>query len=342
MPVKLSNVPWDDKDPGLKKLEAVARKNSAIVQLEQMELSDAQYSVYTIWSPMSRKEMDSMQITNERPIRHSRQIDCKASTPMRPVSKDSTLKPRSPSVPKSKSQKNCQVSPRSQSLPPNFTEPPILLPQLLESARKGPHLDSSNNLPNSPLKSKFRGKIRQKEALTTLKKFGSGLERVSKISREIKVVPPSTGKIENNQETLAGKCTKGSSIQLKENSNKKRIPTTRNISGKRKTLLNSPSKLYNKKIKLDNVENFLCPLTTNYNSLSESQLINRNELRTKNTDETSFISTESGNKIPFSSKDNILNSISAEPEYIKKKTNMCKKASKTQKSILQYFKTDDI
>ena len=115
-----------------------------------MELCDQQYSVYTIWSPV-RMENSTSEISKFSLFMSLKKHEIGDNTPTN--SKDIHVKPRSPSVPKSKRSNNCEASPRSQSLPPNLND---------ESDLACPYKKA--NLSEYPLKLKFMERIHQKEA----------------------------------------------------------------------------------------------------------------------------------------------------------------------------------
>ena len=167
--MKLSTVPWVEKDPGLETLEKMARLSAPIVQLEKMELKDMQYSVYTIWRPTIGNSVPKLAKLNSSEALKVHDKD-KLCTPSKSNNGRITLKPRSPSLPKSIARK-CTISPRSQSLPP-------LLNDKLSSNKDSSlsHYDNvesklphSKNSINTPKKIKFLGKFKKNESLATLK-----------------------------------------------------------------------------------------------------------------------------------------------------------------------------
>merc|ERR1719188_378009 len=123
-----------------------------------MELCDQQYSVYTIWSPVKR-ENNTYELSKVNTFSSPQNIEIDDTCPTR--GGNIHVKPRSPSVPKSEPHKNCEVSIRSQSLPPNCND-----------ERDQSYSYIKANLSKYPLKVKFKETFHQKEALTTLKKFG--------------------------------------------------------------------------------------------------------------------------------------------------------------------------
>ena len=169
LPVKLSNVPWVEKDPGLETLEKMARSSAPIVQLEKMELKDMQYSVYTIWRPTTGNSVPKLDNLNSSESLKAHDKD-QLFTPRKLNDGRITLKPRSPSLPKSIARK-CTISPRSQSLPPVFNDK-LLLDKTSSLSHNGnveSKLPPSKNSTNTPRKIKFLGKFKKNESLATLK-----------------------------------------------------------------------------------------------------------------------------------------------------------------------------
>jgi len=191
LPVKLSNVPWVEKDPGLETLEKMARLSAPIVQLEKMELKDMQYSVYTIWRPTTGNSVPKLaQLNSSVPLKeHDQNQIC---TPSKLNNGRITLKHRSPSLPKSIARK-CTISPRSQSLPPIFNDKVFSYKDsaLSHNDNLESKLAPSKNSTNTPKKIKFIGKFKKNENLVTLKPIqhivDRGVKPVDKIYEKFPV-----------------------------------------------------------------------------------------------------------------------------------------------------------
>ena len=297
-----------------------------------MELTDVQYSVYTIWSPPSDRR-ESSTLTPSTPSNKSIRKHAFLRTPRTPsrshfVESSSIL--RSPSVPKStvKLQLLEASSPaRSQSLPPNFTPSDSVTssqPQPFRMERKFVGPPSSQTLtqaPHSPMKAKFNEKIQQKDTLVTLKKFGGAMGKSSRITPEIRDLTGNKG-FDKIERKLKRKSNKEKFTELKEGQDEYTAAkrTSQLLAEKRKYQFNETDSPYKKKrLKRQNKEKWVvsekCLNSSSRgangveNTMKGNTLQNAQKVRSENINPTSNQTTA------FSPKDN----------------------SKTQRSILQYF-----
>ena len=314
--MKLSNVPWVEKDPGLETLEKMARLSAPIVQLEKMELKDMQYSVYTIWRPTTGNSVPKLaQLNSSVPLKeHDQNQIC---TPSKLNNGRITLKHRSPSLPKSIARK-CTISPRSQSLPPIFNDKLFSNKDsaLSHNDNLESKLPSSKNSTNTPKKIKFIGKFKKNENLVTLKP----IQHI--VDRGVKPVDKVYGKFPVNnkrQKSLHDNRITSRSLSSQDVAANQSLTPSKVLREKRSNI-DSPHKS-RKKMKYQ--DNSLLP----------------NECSTiSDTGKAALFKNENG----FHDEEMKENSENSKvmSNYVKKRSNRKDfKSPNSQRSILQYFST---
>ena len=147
-----------------------------------MELPEERYSVYTIWRPENPKPCKRNHVTSEGITilaKDKIQLNNGPITPLKDSKPDACIKTRSPSVPKYRTHRISQSSPRSHSLPSKFNENSNTTCKKLITA-------VAKNLDQSPVKFKSSKTLGRKEALTALTCFGSKIGKSKKIPQEIR------------------------------------------------------------------------------------------------------------------------------------------------------------
>ena len=332
LPVKVSNVPWDDKDIGIQQLEEAARATSPIVKLKLMELSEQQYSVYTIWSPTYRNKNESGTTKHsnksERPDSLSNLL---IGSPRRQNKEvQAAIKPRSPSVPRSKSM-GLQHSPRSQSLPPDFPE------NCDSSLRHNAFIRAATpSIPvHSPMKAKFKEKFQQKEALVAVKKFGGNtLGKSSRIIQAIKDLTGSQNVTKVHRKQLKAHH-KGKFTEVKDKHVEHNKATAQKYKCEKRKSEMDDNELNQKKIKYDKIEKCLHSSEASTDEHVEGKRFNELEF----DDRSSDILPNPGavSESILNSKHDSKTERSAQSITSEKVTDISKDISKTQPSILQYF-----
>ena len=301
-----------------------------------MDLDDIQYSVFTIWRPRNPKS-NSKTINGDN-IELQNVFDIETTfTPKKKLANcQLTLKPRSPSLPKSISSK-LAISPRSQSLPSKLKDEKLSKLDETKSSRVTvPKAKLSYDMKCTPKKVKFLGEFKRTERLTRLKPIRHIIERADSAKSERselthisdKIMP--SKKFNNISKVNFSNCNDALPEQ-------NLVSPSKILCEKRKNVVHSPHQS-KKKMKLqDNlkiVSQSEHEIEFNRRNISELQneclMINNDfgkppvfRYRNRFHDEDTKENTEhiiAGNKI------------------IKERNNL-KDLVKSQKSILQYFST---
>ena len=314
-----------------------------------MELSDERYSVYTIWSPENstprkRNHGNSEGITILAKDRI--QLNNGPITPSTDSNSDACTITRSPSVPKNRTQRIFQSSPRSHSLPSKLnencnTECKKVISNLPTAVAK--------NLDQSRVKFKSSNTFARKEALTALTCFGGKIGKSKKIPQDIKNIDViSNFNTSNNVDyenvnveevmILTEKHSNEEVIMLSKRhsneevlilSDKQSNTSTNTTRQKRKFTIDSPSKSYKKRIKGDHL---LCQSKLNIEDTLDLKA-SKNELKSRKGD-----SAKKSN-IHYSPRKTL--GMKTEPQKSEiYKENIIASKPKIQKNILQYFQTD--
>jgi len=310
-----------------------------------MELPEERYSVYTIWRPETPKPCKRNHDTSEGITilaKDKIQLNNGPITPLKDSNPDACIKTRSPSVPKDRTHRISQSSPRSHSLPSKFNEKSNTKCKKLITA-------VAKNLDQSPVKFKSSKTLGRKEALTALTCFGGKIGKSKKIPQEIKNIDvtsnlniPKNINSENvNAEEvmiLAEKHSNEEVIMLsKKHSNeevlilseKQSNMSTNTTRQKRKITVDSPSKSYKKRIKGDHL---FCQSKLNFEDTLDSKA-SKNELKNKKGD------LVKKSNLHYSPRKTL--GIKSEPQKSEiYKENIMSSKPKIQKNILQYFQTD--
>ena len=292
----------------------MARLSFPVVKLENMELKDMQYSVYTIWRPTIRNSVPKLAKLNSRVSLKEHDKD-QISTPIKSNNGRITLKPRSPSLPKSIPRK-CTISPRSQSLPPIFNDK--LFSNKDSALSHNDNIESklppSKISTNTPKKIKFIGKFKKNENLVTLKPIqhivDRGVKPVDKIYEKFPV---------NNkrQKSLHDNRIKSRSLSSQDVSSNKSLTPSKVLREKRSNI-DSPHKS-RKKMKYQ--DNGLLP----------------NECSTiSDTGKAALFKNKNGFH-DEEMKENSENSKVMSNSVIKRSNHKDFKSPNSQRSILQYF-----
>ena len=317
--------------------------------MKRMELPEERYSVYTIWRPEN---------TTQRKMNHgiSEGITILAKdkiklnndpiTPLKCSNPDACIKTRSPSVPKDRTHRISQSSPRSHSLPSKLNKNSNTECKKLMSNLPTP---VAKNLDQSPVKFKYSKTFGRKEALTVLKSFGGKIEKSKKIAKEVKNINVTSNLIITNNINsekvnagevviLAEKQSNEEVIMLsKKHSNEEVIilsdkqsnMSTNTTRQKRKFTVDSPSKSYKKRIKGDHL---FCQSKLNFEDTLDSKA-SKNELKNKKGD------LAKKSNFHYSPRKTL--GMKSEPQksdiYME---NTITSKPKIQKNILQYFQTD--
>ena len=314
-----------------------------------MELPEERYSVYTIWRPENPKPCKRNHGTSEGITilaKDKIQLNNGPITPLKDSNPDACIKTRSPSVPKDRTHRIFQSSPRSHSLPSKFND---------NSNSKCKKLISNlptavaKNLDQSPVKFKSSKTLGRKEALTALTCFGGKIGKSKKIPQEIKNIDVTSNlNIPNNINSenvnaeeviiLAEKHSNEEVIMLsKKHSNeevlilsdKQSNMSTNTTRQKRKFTVDSPSKSYKKRIKGDHL---FCQSKLNFEDTLDSKA-SKNELKNKKGD----LAMKSN--LHYSPRKTL--GMKSEPQKSEiYKENIIASKPKIQKNILQYFQTD--
>ena len=314
-----------------------------------MELPEERYSVYTIWRPENPKPCKRNHVTSEGITilaKDKIQLNNEPITPLKDSNPDACIKTRSPSVPKDRTHRIFQSSPRSHSLPSKFNETSNtkckkLISNLPTAVAK--------NLDQSPVKFKSSKTLGRKEALTALTCFGGKIGKSKKIPQEIKNIDVTSNlNIPNNINSenvnaeeviiLAEKHSDEEVIMLsKKHSNeevlilseKQSNMSTNTTRQKRKFNVDSPSKSYKKRIKGDHL---FCQSKLNFEDTLDSKA-SKNELKNKKGDLAMKSNLHCSPRKTIGMK--------SEPQKSEiYKENIIASKPKIQKNILQYFQTD--
>ena len=317
--------------------------------MELPEESEERYSVYTIWRPENPTELKRNHGTSEGITilaKDKIQLNNAPITPLKDSNQNACIKTRSPSVPKDRTLRIFQSSPRSHSLPSKLNENSNTDCKKLMSNLPTP---VAKNLDQSPVKFKYSKTFGRKEALTVLKSFGGKIEKSKKIPKEVKNVNLTSNlNIPNNINSekvnaaeviiLAEKQSNEEVIMLsKKHSNdeviilsdKQSNVSTNTTRQKRKFTVDSPSKSYKKRIKGDHL---FCQSKLNFEDTLDSKA-SKNELKNKKGD------LAKKSNFHYSPRKTL--GIKSEPKQSDiYKENTISSKPKIQKNILQYFQTD--
>ena len=314
-----------------------------------MELPEERYSVYTIWRPENPKPCKRNHGTSEGITilaKDKIQLNNGPITPLKDSNPDACIKTRSPSVPKDRTHRIFQSSPRSHSLPSKFNETSNtkckkLISNLPTAVAK--------NLDQSPVKFKSSKTLGRKEALTALTCFGGKIGKSKKIPQEIKNIDVTSnlnipnninsenvnaeeviilGEKHSNEEVimLSKKHSNEEVLILSDKQSNLSTDTTRQ---KRKFTVDSPSKSYKKRIKGDHL---FCQSKLNFEDTLDSKA-SKNELKNKKGD------LAKKSNLHYSPRKTL--GMKSEPQNSEiYKENIILTKPKIQKNILQYFQTD--
>lgn len=231
------------------------------------------------------------------------------------------------------------MSPRSQSVPPNFPGKSALTSQhnafYCERIRIG--TPSSIQVPHSPMKAKFKEKIQQKEALVALKTFGNALGKPSRITHQMKDITVNKH-LAKSRNKISRKSNKEKLTDVNEKNTKNTTARTKFICEKRKSEMNATDKLYQKKIKYDNIENCLHSSKLTFDATSEDKNLNQPRLDNTTGDGPAIASILSDADFDSNIDEGrkINTCLSTTIKSIKEDLTG-KDKSKAQRSILQYF-----
>jgi hypothetical protein len=314
-----------------------------------MELPDERYSVYTIWRPENHTQRKSNHGTSEGITilaKDQIQLNNGPITPLKGSNPDACIKTRSPSVPKDRTLRIFQSSPRSHSLPSKLTRNSNTECKTLMNNLPTP---VAKNLDQSPVKFEYSKTFGRKEALTVLKSFGGKMEKSKKIPKEVKNINLTSNlNMPNNINSekvnageviiLAEKQSNEEVIMLsKKHSNEEVIVlsdkqsnvSTNTTKQKRKFAVDSPSKSYKKRIKSDHL---FCQSKLNFEDTLDSKA-SKNELKNKKGD------LAKKSNLHYSPRKTLgMKSEPQKSDIYKEKTISSK--PKIQKNILQHFETD--